>query len=117
MTTIRLPRRLAAIGLVAGIAAGVLGFAAPTAVAAGAPSGTGPNITWAVAPSTSAGPDGRTHYNYTGVKPNTVVHDYIGITNYSAQPVTFHVYGVDGVTTTTGTIGLKPAAAQSIDIG
>lgn len=109
------PRRIAAIGIVAGVAAGVLGIAVAPAAAAGAPAG--PNITWAVAPSTSAGPDGRTHYSYTGVKPNTVVHDYIGITNYSTQPVTFHVYGVDGVTTTTGTIGLKPAAAQSTDIG
>ena len=110
MTTIRPPRRIAAIGIVT---AGVLGLAVSPAFAAGA----GPNITWAVAPSTSAGPDGRTHYSYTGVQPNTVVHDYIGITNYSTRPVTFHVYGVDGVTTTTGTIGLKPAAARSTDIG
>lgn len=121
MTTIRLPRRIAAFGIVAGIlagtAAGVLGTAvpAPAAELAAAPGGT--NISWAVAPSTSAGPDGRTHFSYTGVQPNSVVHDYIGITNYSAQPVLFHVYGVDGITTTSGTIGLKPAAAQSTDIG
>ncbi|HEX9337813.1 MAG TPA: DUF916 domain-containing protein, partial [Pseudonocardiaceae bacterium] len=111
MTSIRRISRLSRCLAAAGIAAGLLAVAAP--IAAAAPGGT----SWAVSPSTATGPDGRTHYSYTGVKPNTVVHDYIGITNYSTTPVTFHVYGADGVTTTAGTVGLAPAAQKAVDIG
>jgi hypothetical protein len=75
------------------------------------------NISWAVAPSTQNGPDGRTHYTYTDVKPGTLVHDFVGITNYSTDPVTFTVYASDGVTTTAGSIGLAPAKQRQVDIG
>jgi hypothetical protein len=75
------------------------------------------NISWAVSPSTQNGPDGRTHYTYTDVKPGTLVHDFVGITNYSTQPVTFTVYAADGVTTSAGSIGLAPAKQRQVDIG
>ncbi len=98
------------------LAAGLAGLALTmglTGVADAAPV----NISWAVAPSTQNGPDGRTHYTYTGVKPGTLVHDFVGITNYSAQPVTFSVYASDGVTTSAGSIGLAPAKQKQVDIG
>ncbi|HYS36031.1 MAG TPA: DUF916 domain-containing protein [Pseudonocardiaceae bacterium] len=98
------------------VATGFLGLAA-TAGLAGVASAAPVNISWAVAPSTQNGPDGRTHYTYTDVKPGTLVHDFVGITNYSTQPVTFAVYASDGVTTSAGSIGLAPAKQKPVDIG
>lgn len=117
MTTIRRTGRAAAIAIAAVLLGGTASIAAAAPGGGTPPAGTGPTISWAVAPSTATGPDGRTHFSYTGVKPDTVVHDYIGITNYSTAPVTFHVYGADGITTTAGTIGLQPAATRAVDVG
>jgi hypothetical protein len=80
------------------VAAGLAGIAATVGLA-GVADAAPVNLSWAVAPSTQNGPDGRTHYTYTDVKPGTLVHDFVGITNYSTQPVTFSVYASDGVAT------------------
>lgn len=117
MTTVRL-RRLCGI-VVAACAAGLVGTAAaPTAVAAPPnPTPAAGTTSWSVAPSTAKGPDARTHFSYDGIKPNTVVYDYVGITNFSTRPVTFRVYASDGITTTAGSIGLAPTKQQAVDIG
>ncbi|HEY3608834.1 MAG TPA: DUF916 domain-containing protein [Pseudonocardiaceae bacterium] len=92
---------------------GIIGTVGLTSIAAADPV----NISWAVSPSTQNGPDGRTHYTYTDVRPGTLVHDFVGITNYSTQPVTFSVYASDGVTTSAGSIGLAPAKQKPVDVG
>lgn len=115
MTTIQLPRRLlAVVGLSCAVA-----LAAPTAALA-QPSHAAPpstTISWAVAPSSSTGSDGRTHFDYADIKPGSVIHDYVGITNFSKVPVTFQVYGSDGLTTTTGSLGLSPSYTKQVGIG
>ena len=98
------------------VTAGLVGLVATVALPGVA--GADPvNISWAVSPSTQNGPDGRTHYTYTDVKPGTLVHDFVGITNYSTQPVTFSVYASDGITTTAGSIGLTRAKQKAVDVG
>lgn len=120
MTKLRFPRRVARIVLVAGVA-GLLGGLAGVPVAVAAPTSppTVPpsDISWSVAPSTASGKDTRTHFDYAGIKPGSVVHDHVGISNFSTKPVTFRVYAEDGVTTADGSIGLQSAAQKSVDIG
>jgi hypothetical protein len=109
MITSKLPRRVAAVfGLLCALA-----FVAPVAAAASPSSAT----SWSLAPSTAKGADGRTHFSYSNIKPGTVIHDYVGITNFSDRPVTFRVYPSDGVTTTAGSLGLAVATAKPVDIG
>lgn len=116
MTTIKLARRiLAAVGLSCAVALAVP--AAADAQSSHAAVSTPSTISWAVAPSSAKGGDGRTHFSYSDIKPGSVVHDYVGITNYSDKPVTFNVYASDGITTTAGSIGLAPAKQQPIGIG
>ena len=104
------PRRLlAVVGLSCAVA-----VAAPTAAVAQPSHTVTPpsNISWSVAPSSAKGSDGRTHFNYTNIKPGSVIHDYVGITNFSSVPVTFQLYGSDGITTTSGSLGLSPSYAS-----
>jgi hypothetical protein len=116
-TTNRLPRRQCGL-VVAACAAGLIGAAVPAAAATPLPAvAAGATVSWSVAPSTANGPDRRTHFSYSGIKPNTVVHDYVGITNYSTRPVTFRVYASDGITTIAGSIGLAPTKQRPVDIG
>ncbi|HEX4705357.1 MAG TPA: DUF916 domain-containing protein [Pseudonocardiaceae bacterium] len=124
MSTLRLTSRPRRFVLAAGIAclvgAAALGGApasAATTVGGAHASVPADSFSWAVAPSTANGPDGRSHFSYTGVQPNTAVHDYVGINNYSTQPVTFNVYASDGVTTSAGSIGLAAAKDKAVDIG
>ncbi|HKE67094.1 MAG TPA: DUF916 domain-containing protein [Micromonosporaceae bacterium] len=75
------------------------------------------SITWAVQPSTANGPDRRPTFMYTNIKPLTIIHDYVGVTNFSAMPVTFQIYATDAYNTSTGALGLLPAAQRPTDIG
>ncbi len=75
------------------------------------------SISWSVQPSTGNGPDKRSNFTYTNLKPGTVVTDYVGITNHSNQPVTFHVYASDAFTTQAGALDLLPAAQRPVDVG
>lgn len=113
--------RVVRLLLAAGIAC-TLGGLVGVPVAVAAPPGTAPtvpagDISWSVVPSTAQGPDGRSHFSYTGITPGLVLHDHVGISNFSTQPVTFHVYAEDGVTTSDGSIGLQSAKQKSVDIG
>ena len=75
------------------------------------------STTWAVQPSTAKGPDGRNTYTWPKLKPGTVVHDHVGVSNFSAHPVTFQVYATDAFVTSSGNLDLLPAATKPIDIG
>jgi hypothetical protein len=75
------------------------------------------SITWAVQPSTKKGPDGRSTYNWPDLKPGAVVHDYVGVSNFKAQPVTFQVYATDAFVTSSGNLDLLPAATKPVDVG
>jgi Bacterial protein of unknown function (DUF916) len=74
-------------------------------------------ITWSVQPSTVKGPDGRATFTWTDVKPRTVLHDYVGVSNFSAKPVTFRVYATDGFVDKNGGLNFLPAATAPTDIG
>ncbi|HEX5120703.1 MAG TPA: DUF916 domain-containing protein [Pseudonocardiaceae bacterium] len=120
MTAVRSRRRpgsravAAVLACVAGTV-GLVGVAAPAAVVVAKPKPV--TISWTVVPSTAKGPDGRTHFSYTDVKPGTELRDYVGITNFSTKPITFKVYPVDGVTTSAGSLGLASANQKPVDLG
>ncbi len=85
--------------------------------------GTGPStppagtITWSVQPSSATGPDRRSTFTYNDLKPVTVVHDYVGVTNFSKLPVTFRIYAEDAFTNATGSLDLLPATEKPKDVG
>jgi hypothetical protein len=76
-----------------------------------------PKTTWAVQPSTVKGPDGRATFTWTDVKPRTVLHDYVGVSNFTSKPVTFKVYATDGFVDKNGSLNFLPAATAPTDIG
>ena len=78
---------------------------------------TGGSVTWSVQPANSAGPSKRTTFSWTNVKPRTVIHDYVAITNYSQAAVTFQVYATDAVTTSSGSLDLLPHDKLPTDVG
>lgn len=129
MTSQRLPYRyrvtMAAAGL---LALAVTMFPAGPAMADPTPAPTPAttpgkvkpprgSITWSVQPSSATGPDGRNTFTYFDIKPGTVIHDIVGVTNYSAMPVTFSIYAADAFTNTSGKLDMKPAAQKSTDVG
>jgi WxL interacting protein linking bacterial and host surfaces len=128
MTGVRSPRRLGHRA-VAAVLVSVVGLVGLTGAAAAAPATTTAavalaaakpkpvTISWTVAPSTAKGPDGRTNFSYTNVKPGTELKDYIGITNFSTRPIDFKLYAVDGVTTSAGSLGLASATQRKVDLG
>jgi hypothetical protein len=75
------------------------------------------SIPFAVQPSTAKGPDRRSTFSWTDVKPGTVLHDYVGVSNFSTHPVTFQVYATDAFVTSSGNLDLLPAATTPIDVG
>ncbi|WP_433083568.1 WxL protein peptidoglycan domain-containing protein [Dactylosporangium sp. CA-052675] len=112
MTTPRPPRAISAVlGLL--ILAATLLLGTP-AGAEPTPSGS---ITWAVQPSSANGPDSRKEFSYLDLKPGTVIHDYVAVTNFSAAPVTFQIYATDALNGNNGVLQLQPAAEKPKDIG
>ncbi|MEU7870094.1 DUF916 domain-containing protein [Dactylosporangium sp. NPDC049140] len=112
MTT---PRPSRAISAVLGLL-----FAAAAILLPGHPAGAEPtpgSITWAVQPSGANGPDSRKEFSYLDIKPGTVVHDYVAVTNFSAMPVTFQIYATDALNGNNGVLQLQPAAEKPRDIG
>lgn len=89
----------------------------------GSPGAAGPlkpppgSITWAVQPSSADGPDRRSTFAYNNIKAGTVIHDYVGVTNFSDIPVTFDVYASDAFNTASGSLDLLPAAEKPRDVG
>jgi hypothetical protein len=74
-------------------------------------------ITWSVMPSSAKGLNGRSRFIYNNVKPRNVIHDYVGITNYSSKAVTFHVYASDAFINSSGSFDLLPSSRKPRDVG
>jgi hypothetical protein len=90
---------------------------APPTADHGVPTPPAGSITWAVQPSTAKGPDQRSTFTYTNIKPLTVVSDYVAVTNFSKMPVTFQIYASDAFNTKSGSLDLLPAAEKPRDVG
>jgi hypothetical protein len=69
-----------------------------------------------VAPSGRGAPDGRAAFTYK-LDPGAELPDYVGISNYSDQPITLDLYASDALTTPTGGFDLLPAAQKPTDVG
>lgn len=142
MTTQRLPRRRGATAAVAGLLAlaaimltGAPAVAdpsappqsntPPSASPSPSPSTQAPNpavgapgtISWAVQPSGANGPDPRSTFTYTNLKPGVALHDFVGVTNFSSVPVTFSLRSADAYTNANGDFDLRPADEKPKDIG
>ncbi|MGI5247382.1 WxL protein peptidoglycan domain-containing protein [Dactylosporangium sp. CA-139066] len=90
---------------------------APTSTAGGVDPAPPGSIRWSVQPAGAQGPDGRKEFSYRDIKPGTVVHDYVAVTNFSAMPVTFQLYATDALNGNNGALQLQPAAEKPKDVG
>jgi hypothetical protein len=113
----------AALLIVAG-ASGAPAFAdpSPQPTPPSSPAGSGGQnsagqITWSVQPSTQNGPDQRPSFTYTDIAPGTVIHDYVGVTNFSQNAVAFDIYATDAFNNTSGTLDLLASAQKPKDVG
>ena len=75
------------------------------------------DITWSIQPSTAHGPTGRPSFIYTNITAGSTLRSYVGVTNYSAFPVTFSIYAADGVNTPDGGFDVLPAGRKSVGVG
>ncbi|GAA3819167.1 hypothetical protein CSO01_05140 [Cellulomonas soli] len=74
-------------------------------------------VTWSVQPSTPAGPDGRTRFDFA-VDPGTTISDWVSVANWSTHEVSFQVYAADATTDyDTGAFTLIGADQASTDLG
>jgi hypothetical protein len=81
-------------------------------------SAPGPgNISWSIQPSSQNGHPGKAAFVYYNVAPGSVIHDYVGVTNYSTKPVTFAVFAADAINTATGGYDALAQTQKSIGIG
>lgn len=117
----RTARRLAAV--LAACLLTVLPAAGAASAAPALPSGhalhdTGPSgrSTFGVQPSSAKKPDTRPNFSY-GVTPGAAVSDHIAVWNYSAKPLTLHVYAADAINTTEGGFDLLAGGRKSTDAG
>jgi hypothetical protein len=90
---------------------------APTSTAGGVEPAPPGSIRWSVQPASAQGPDGRKEFSYRDIKPGTVVHDYVAVTNFSAMPVTFQLYATDALNGNAGALQLQPADEKPKDVG
>jgi hypothetical protein len=75
------------------------------------------DITWSIQPSTVHGPTGKPSFIFSNVTPGSRFKSYVGVTNYSAFPVTFSVYAADGVNTPNGGFDVLNQGKKSVGIG
>ena len=101
--------RLAARALCAAVAALAAVFVA-------APAASADEVTWAVQPSTAAGPDSRVSFRYE-LDPGAAVTDHVTVTNLGDTAADFRIYASDGITTSAGVFDLLPAATPPRDGG
>ena len=73
-------------------------------------------VTWGVNPSSQDGPDGRAAFDYL-LDPGSTVIDFVGVSNFSAEPITLTLYASDAFTTETGAFDLLPSDAEPVDVG
>jgi hypothetical protein len=124
MITLRRVTMVAATLLIVAGATGAPAFAdpSPQPTAPSSPAGSGgqnsaDQITWAVQPSTQNGPDQRPSFTYTNIAPGTVIHDYVGVTNFSQKAVAFDIYATDAFNNTSGTLDLLVSSQKPTDVG
>ncbi|SDE16191.1 WxL protein peptidoglycan domain-containing protein [Glycomyces harbinensis] len=72
--------------------------------------------TWGVNPSGRDGPDGRAAFDYA-LDPGETVIDFVGVSNFSTEPITLRLYASDAYTTETGAFDLLPADEEPLDVG
>ncbi|WP_168801413.1 WxL protein peptidoglycan domain-containing protein [Glycomyces buryatensis] len=73
-------------------------------------------VTWGVTPSSQDGPDGRAAFDYE-LDPGETLIDFVGISNFAAEPLTVTVYASDAYTTAAGTFDLLPSDQAPEDVG
>lgn len=73
-------------------------------------------VTWGIGPSSPAGPDGRTAFEYE-LDPGDDLEDYVGVSNFTDEPLELAVYASDAITTPDGAFDLLPASEEPIDVG
>jgi hypothetical protein len=89
---------------------------APSAQAPAKPSG--PQVRWSVAPATADSLDAKRQFFDFAVQPGASFADHVAVTNYSAQPVEFHIYGADATTDyDTHKYALVSSTKRSVDLG
>ncbi|WP_229067563.1 WxL protein peptidoglycan domain-containing protein [Actinoplanes sp. DH11] len=99
---------------VRGVLAAALVLILSPVPAQAAPGDSG--VRWSVQPSSAKGPDGR-DFIIRRAAPGERLTDYVGITNLTAGPQTFTVYGTDAYNTDDGSFALLPAADRATDLG
>ncbi|WP_051704555.1 WxL protein peptidoglycan domain-containing protein [Glycomyces sp. NRRL B-16210] len=72
--------------------------------------------TWGVNPSGQDGPDGRAAFDYA-LDPGETLIDFVGVSNFSTEPITLRLYASDAYTTETGAFDLLPSGTAPIDVG
>ena len=84
--------------IVASLALAALLGGAPAATALDAPASATAetSTTWAVAPASAEGPDGRVSFRHT-IDPGGSVEEFVAVTNFSAAAAPFAIYASDGV--------------------
>lgn len=117
---------VAVLLLLVGLAPVILSVRAPAALAQDQPAaraqdeapgdGDGAAITWGVRPSSAAGPDGRDAFAYS-IDPGTSLEDFVGVSNFTDQPLELAVYASDAFTTAGGGFDLLPADRPPVDVG
>lgn len=93
----------------------VLLTAAPAAAQTEDPAQEAP-ATWGVNPSGQDGPDGRAAFDLA-LDPGETVIDFVGVSNFSTEPITLRLYASDAFTTDTGAFDLLPADQEPVDVG
>ena len=95
--------------------AGVL-TSTSAAAALEAPAAVESETTWAIAPSSEEGPDGRVSFRHT-IDPGSALDEFVAVTNFSAAPAPFAIYASDGVVTEAGNFDLLPSGVEPVDSG
>lgn len=110
-------RWICAVAFLAAAACALLGGAVP-AHAAGSPSPPAVKgvATFGTQTAGATKPDGRTYFDFSAT-PGGQVLDHLAVINYSAQPVTLAIEGVDAVNTPQGGFAARPVNEPSKDIG
>jgi hypothetical protein len=123
MITLRRAALFAAVTLIVAGPAAAPAFAEPTPSPSAPGSSTGGtaqpqgSVSWAVQPATAKGPDHRSSFTYTNLAPGTTVHDYVSVSNFSQNAVSYDLYATDGFTNISGALDMQVKTDQAKDIG
>jgi hypothetical protein len=101
--------------LTAAALAALLAGSPATAQEAPAAEETAP-VTWGVNPSGQDGPDGRAAFDHA-LDPGETIIDFVGVSNFSTEPITLRLYASDAYTTEAGAFDLLPADQEPVDVG